>query len=246
MKPHDTTRLDAKPSNSERTFHTVPRRLVSNFLGRDEVLQKINMIFTRAESPSIVVIRALGGQGKSQVALAYCRQIKQTLKSWSVFWVDATSENTLRKDFEAIAERIKEPNETVGDDNRVEFALEKLEEWSQPWLLVFDNYDDPSSFNILQYISCGGNGHVLVTSRHAATDNLTISNNVVALQGLSEKHSAELLLQQSRIEQDEASLKHSKEIVKVMGCKNFILFLCSRGVLGEDRSRICPQNQRIL
>jgi len=211
--------MDPPPSNTGKTFYTFPRRHVTNFLGREEVLQKIDTVLTLDEDTPIVVIRALGGQGKSQVALAYCRQVKRAMKCWSVFWVDATSEDTLKKDFEAIAQLFKEPGETINHDQWVDFALEKLEVWSQPWLMVLDGYDDPSSFNIRQYISYGGNGHILVTSRHADTDDLTTPNKVVALPGLREDYAVELLLQKSRIKQDEATFEDAKQIVELMGCK---------------------------
>jgi hypothetical protein len=47
--------------------------------------------------------------------------------------------------------------EVLEDDNaKVKFALRRLEQWDSRWLLVFDNYDDPTTFsNVEQYTPQG-------------------------------------------------------------------------------------------
>jgi hypothetical protein len=42
------------------------------------------------------------------------------------------------------------------DDAKVKFALRTLEQWEERWLMVFDNYDDPTTFSdIEQYTPRG-------------------------------------------------------------------------------------------
>lgn len=39
----------------------------------------------------------------------------------------------------------------AGDgDKVVEAVRDTLERWNEPWLLIFDNYDDPNSFPNIQ------------------------------------------------------------------------------------------------
>ena len=51
------------------------------------------------------------------------------------------------------------------DEDRVKFVLRNLEQWSERWMLVFDNYDDPESFpNILRFIPSGICFHKIPTN----------------------------------------------------------------------------------
>jgi hypothetical protein len=130
-----------------KSYYMVPNRRVRAFVGREDILARIGTGFSAGLAPRIVVLRGLGGQGKTQVALEYCRRAKNT-QVRGIFWVEATSESTLRKSFESIAERVKSPDDILQDaDARVAFVLEKLGAWPYAWLIVFDNYDDPVSFN---------------------------------------------------------------------------------------------------
>ncbi|KAF2809425.1 TPR-like protein [Mytilinidion resinicola] len=48
-----------------------------------------------------------------------------------------------------------------------DMIVEELEGWDEEWLLVFDNYDDTSSFDLNEYIPKLGKGTVLITTRDA-------------------------------------------------------------------------------
>jgi len=163
-----------------------------------------------------MVLRAMGGQGKTQVALEYCQRAKhQRFKA--IFWVDATSETTLRKNFRAIAERLKPPELIIEDDASVDLVLEKLGELLDPWLMVFDNYDDPVAFNNLQEYMAGEDGCFLITTRHADTDAITDPENVIELPGLDERSALDLLFQQSQIKETEANFEEGRLIVDRLG-----------------------------
>src|SRR6266536_1486314 len=151
--------------SSTRSFFMVPNRRVRGFLGREDVLAKIADTFSRdAAAPRIAVVRGLGGQGKTQVALEYCRRAKDR-GICAIFWVDATSESTIKKSYETILEDI-DPGQAVQNDAIVGRVLEKLADWPETWIMVFDNHDDPSAFNLQDFMPESENGCLLVTSRH--------------------------------------------------------------------------------
>jgi tetratricopeptide (TPR) repeat protein len=161
----------------------------------------------------------MGGQGKSQVALKYCHIAKGNPFS-AIFWVDASSESTVQKSFEVISERIKTQMDILLDTNaRVDFVLRSLSDWPSPWLMVFDNYDNPTAFNNVEdYMPSNEQGMVLVTSRHADADRLADEENQIQLQGLPESDAIKLLLKQSLVKQsDQDASKHAKEIVARLG-----------------------------
>jgi len=152
LKRRPTTRnpvplQDAKPK--VKSYYLVPNRRVRGFIGREDILTRIQAGFDSGVEPRVVVIRAMGGQGKTQVALEYCYRAKEN-PFQAIFWADATSENTIKKSFETTAERIKIPGQVLDEETSVQYLIDTLAEWPEPWLMVFDNYDDPISFNNLQ------------------------------------------------------------------------------------------------
>ena len=61
-------------------------------------------------------------------------------------------------------------------------VLEIINAWTVKWLLVFDNFDKPEAFEqkpIKDYFPRGGNGCILLTSRHEGSQSLgkTISTS---------------------------------------------------------------------
>jgi hypothetical protein len=194
----------------------VPNRRIQGFVGREDVLIKVKAGFESGPGPRIVVIRAMGGQGKTQLALGYCRRSKNSLFK-GIFWAAATSENTLKKSFETIAESIKVPGKIFQEGGRVEFVIEELERWSDSWFIVFDNYDDPGLFNVGEYFPQGESGCILVTTRHAEAESLAESENAIELLGLNQEPALELLYNQSRIKQTDDNIDDGKAIINRLG-----------------------------
>jgi tetratricopeptide (TPR) repeat protein len=217
----DLKKLETQVSTSSightSSHYLVPKRRVREFIGREDILARIDSGFstTSDQTPRIVVIRGLGGQGKTQVALEYCRRAKNDGVR-AIFWVDAMSESNVQNGYKTISESIKDPGQIIEDEARVRFVMEKLEIWRGPWILVFDNHDDPSAFNLQDYIP-EGDGRILVTSRHADTDYLTDREKVIQLDGLPVEDALELLFKQSRLKATESNLQHGKLIVKRLG-----------------------------
>jgi hypothetical protein len=137
----------------------VPNRRVREFVGRESVLARIDDSFNSEseKGPRIVVLRAMGGQGKTQIALEYCRRTRSSTVT-VVFWVDASSESALKQSYSSIYEILACQADALLDvDARVNFALRRLRAWRGPWLLVLDNYDNPVEFNNVEdYIPRAG------------------------------------------------------------------------------------------
>ena len=161
----------------------------------------------------------MGGQGKSQIALEYCHRKKNTPYS-AIFWVDATTEESVKGSFQAISEQIRKPADILSDiQARVDLVLRTFSSWSVQWLLVFDNYDNPHAFsNIEDFIPRSEFGAILVTSRHADSNTLVLgqSNHFISLQGLQKDAAILLLTHQS--EAKGFDFEHAKEIVERLGC----------------------------
>ena len=90
-----------------------------------------------------------------------------------------------------------------------------MENWRTPWLIVFDNYDQPGEFkNISDYIPQGQSGSILFTSRHADSKRL---GAVIKLTQMTEEEGVELLFRQSNEEENEYNKAEGAKIVKMLG-----------------------------
>lgn len=201
-----------------RTLYRVPNRRVHEFIGREDILNQINEGLSLGPVPRIVVLRGIGGQGKTQVALEYCHREKSNQFS-TIFWIDATSKSSLKTSLEGIAEYIEPATSAFSNiDNKINFALESLANWPRPWLLVFDNYDDPIAFNSLQgFIPIGKHGSILITTRHADVDALGRDRRAIELHGLQEEDALELLCKMSVKTKEDYCMTHGESIVRRLG-----------------------------
>lgn len=198
---------------TERDYFEVPNRRVSYFVGREDVLHRIETRIPSSTGPQVFVLRGLGGQGKTQIALEYCRR-EQKKGNRAIFWVDASSEESVKKSFQTIAARLKGSDQPVKGD-LVPFILDTFRDWSGSWLMVFDNYDDVKSFDSLHdYFPDSEQGTIMVTTRSTAASHLASDlDNLIELDGLSEAESLDLLWKQCRLKQAAADLFPSKDIV---------------------------------
>ena len=170
-------------------------------MGREDILRRIDDAFSTGEGPRIAVLQGMGGQGKSQVALEYCQR-KRNDPYKTIFWVDATTENTTIAGFQSIAERLKTSADNMPDPkSRIKFVLHTLSSRSTSWLLVFDNYDNPDTFPSIQdFFPQGELGAILVTGRHAHLSALVIENsaNYIEMPGLDKDAALDLLIRHSQ------------------------------------------------
>lgn len=127
-----------------------PSLRVSQFVGRNNLLKEIDDTFSGGNSSSelnVVVLLGMGGSGKTQLALEYCRQMRVSGRLMGIFWVDASTPSALERSFEAVAEMLSNGKREFEDtEANLSFVMNTLSRWTSPWLLVFDNFDRPSAF----------------------------------------------------------------------------------------------------
>ncbi|QRV95351.1 kinesin light chain [Ceratobasidium sp. AG-Ba] len=163
------------------------------FTGNERyVSQVVNCIMGPDNERRVCVIHGLGGSGKTQVAL---KSIERTLDRWTdIAYVDATSRDTAESTLKAFA-LAKKAGETHQD------AIRWLEQSNQPWLLVFDNADDPD-LDLPSLLPVGTNGSVIVTTRLRALGDLRRGpGSECRLGRMDPDEAVELLAKKARIEQ---------------------------------------------
>ncbi|MCP4655131.1 MAG: toll/interleukin-1 receptor domain-containing protein, partial [bacterium] len=145
-------------------FWNVPNR-GDYFTGREEILAELA---TRLEDDRAAALTqaivGLGGVGKSQTAIEYCHRHRSAYPG-GVFWVDATSGETLRAQYADVALGLGLVGREVPVDEAVQ-ALGRDLATRAGWLMVLDNADEPAAIRSL--LPPNTNGHVLVTTRATA------------------------------------------------------------------------------
>ena len=158
------------------THYDIPSFRVPHFVVRKALLKRLRESFERSKTTSsriIVVLLAMGGAGKTQLALEYCRSVKDSGTHRAIFWLDASSRNALYRGFETIARDLL-PERVIGDPHTaLTLVKDVLSSWNEPWLMVFDGLDNPSDLDdILSFFPDSPSGSILLTSRHAGSQML--------------------------------------------------------------------------
>ena len=193
---HSVQRPKATSEIADSIFD-VPSSRLSHFVGRSSVFGEIKKtIDSSATSPTVIVITGAGGQGKTQVALEFCHRNIATFNA--IFWIDSSSEVAATRSYEKVLRLLNGKNSPEKSHDTKAAVKDLLRIREKPWLLVFDNFDDPKSFkNLTSFFpqSKGANKNaILVTSRHVSSSRLGKS---IPLTGLNEEEGLELLLSRS-------------------------------------------------
>ncbi|KAI8624763.1 hypothetical protein F5Y19DRAFT_453228 [Xylariaceae sp. FL1651] len=197
-----------------RVIYQVARRGVAKFIGREEQIAALDVALHSA--PRVAVLQGLGGQGKTQIALEYCRRCQIAKKYKAILWANASSEQSLRDSFEAFSDSLKTPDDSLTDsESRVRYTKQILTDWTEPWLLVFDNFDDPSKFALQDYIPPSVQGHIIITTR---TADVTKLGNGIPVAGMTDEEALNLLMASGNLEKaDETNITEGSKITKRLG-----------------------------
>lgn len=162
---------------------------VDEFVGRKEELFKIKMEFQRdGFQRKVVVLRGLGGIGKTQLAVAFMKEQRDTYSA--VFWLNGRNEDTLRQSFSGMANRLYNeyplecPSSALlkiaAEEKDIDQTVTAIKRWlsirgNTRWIMVFDNIDnpkldgngmkDPQGYDIRSYFPEAHQGHILITTR---------------------------------------------------------------------------------
>jgi tetratricopeptide (TPR) repeat protein/nucleoside phosphorylase len=172
------------PSPGPAAIWNVPYRRNPHFTGRAELLELLEQHFSprtlgeqrpmqRVALTQPQAITGLGGVGKTQLAVEYAYRAREQGRYTHTLWVNAASEEEIIASFVKLAADALPASEVQREtDQRALAAAVRrwLERCEQPWLLIFDNADEPST--IEPYLPHSGNGSILLTTRAQAVGSL--------------------------------------------------------------------------
>ncbi|WP_144126883.1 FxSxx-COOH system tetratricopeptide repeat protein [Catellatospora sichuanensis] len=133
-----------------------------NFTGRSELLDQLAEVLSRGEQAAVLppTIHGLGGVGKTQLVVEYLHRHLDDYEL--VWWIPAEHTTTVLAALTQLAETLRL---TVTEDRQqtARTVLEALAGLRVPWLLVYDNADNPDT---LKPLLPATGGHVIVTTRN--------------------------------------------------------------------------------
>ncbi|MCJ1255882.1 Kinesin light chain 3 [Lignoscripta atroalba] len=196
-------------------YYNVPHNVSSMFTGRQGICQELEEKCLPSKADGVqneqmrFVLYGLGGSGKTQVCLKFAQDNRE--KFWGIFWIDASSNKTVEQGYEDVGQ-------TCGLEKDVKIVQRWLSNSKDPWLLIFDNADDPG-LDVSQYFPAGNRGTILLTTRnpecmvHATVGSFEFGQMVF-------EEAVTLLVKTAAIENlsREASQRLAKPIVETLGC----------------------------
>lgn len=179
------------------------------------------------DSQRVFVLHGLGGSGKSQLAFKFLRESTRYgstiyeittgdnfhffffIFSFSdVFYIDATNEQTLQTDLEAI---------TPGNTERsADASLHWLARQRKGnWLLFFDNADDVN-LKLKKFFPPCVSGNILVTTRNRELRHYSAKDADANVTGMDHEDATNLLLHLARAEESDENKALADAIVQVL------------------------------
>ncbi|OJJ04857.1 hypothetical protein ASPVEDRAFT_44403 [Aspergillus versicolor CBS 583.65] len=201
----------------------------AKFVGRKDTLEAIDRVVKaqgRDADTRIAVLLGMGGQGKTSLAIEYCRREKTRAHFKTILWINSISTLSIQRSFAEIAKNILalsgEQRTFANIQAQITFVHGVVEKQGGHWLLVFDNYDWPQKVkNILEYTPPNSNstsgsssGAVIMTTRHADVAPL---GTLIPVNGMNEADAVELLLQRTGHARTVAHLTQARAVVRVLG-----------------------------
>ena len=153
---------------AETTYFEVPIERVSPLYGRDDLVEKIDLHLedvktSQVASPISIAFYGKAGVGKTQLALEYCHRTHHLGYYKTVFWLNASTPQTLTFSLlnaTTIVRRSKEGSES----EKLRFIQKFLSERWHPWLLILDGFDEAKFDNVFDLLPKSGCGAYLFTT----------------------------------------------------------------------------------
>jgi hypothetical protein len=198
-----------------------PSRIAAHFVIRSGHLNDIQRYYQNSKGPAagnVVVLLGMGGCGNTQLVLKYCRQAEDDGRFHGIFWIDASSPTTIAQSYTVVVEAIAKTKIDANDaEANIRTALKVLSVWKNPWLLVFDNFDEPQAFenkHIRDYYPQRGRGLIIFTSRNAESKTL---ESTILISNMLENEGLELLFRSSGYGKEDDSIAEAERIIQRLG-----------------------------
>ncbi|KAJ2922638.1 hypothetical protein H1R20_g14460, partial [Candolleomyces eurysporus] len=207
--------LRVQSSNPRSDVIVVKPNATAHFAGRKKELELLNEYFhpwqpTQERCRRVCLLHGLGGIGKTQLALKFVESVSTIYPRGHVFWVDASTSDTIRASLIAIAD-LPLALESGLDSNTAtpQRVLGWIASLKDNWIILFDNAND----EINRFFPPGlESGDILITSRdHNSSRGV---GKRIEIDVMEEEDAVEMLLTKSEREDNDHSTGIARQIAK--------------------------------
>ncbi|KAG4033313.1 hypothetical protein MFRU_005g03250 [Monilinia fructicola] len=156
------------PAFAADHFFDVREKRVSPFIERPALTKQLEDCLDRtarsqAQAPTLLLVYGKRGVGKTQLVLQYCHQAHSLGQFQTVFWLDASSSQSVALGFEAVFATVKRSMDASRAE-KLEFVGSFLKDRWHPWLLVLDKYNAQEHEEIMELLPQNGHGGIIIIS----------------------------------------------------------------------------------
>ncbi|KAF2017972.1 kinase subdomain-containing protein, partial [Aaosphaeria arxii CBS 175.79] len=175
------------------------------FVARDTQLNQLDkLLFANGHCPKVALV-GLGGVGKTQIAIQLAYWIRVKYAELSVYWISATDMESLEQAYQKIGEKLEIPGLDEKQSNVKDLVRQRLSEGTTgPWLLIFDNADDPDMWSrkphntakaccLQGYLPKSNTGRILFTTRSRKIACELARHNIVEVPEMDDQAAVGLL-----------------------------------------------------
>ncbi|KAL2886088.1 Nephrocystin-3 [Ceratocystis lukuohia] len=192
------------------------------FVGRQDVLSKLdNRLFTHTGFQQVALV-GLGGMGKTQVALKFAYTVKEKYTDCSVFWVTAASIDGFRNSCKELTATLGIET-SDGDDPRILVKDYLDANKCGKWLLILDNVDDNSLFNavakesrISDFLPQSREGRIMFTTRSRTVSWLAVKSDSLELEEMSSEELTTILMRSMEVHNDQSYIHDEHSINELL------------------------------
>jgi hypothetical protein len=195
----------------------------------DGIEQGLSASKAKGARPACVVFRGMGGSGKTQLVLQFCKKAEENLAFEAIFWIDSSSEQSVLADYGKIARLLfpDVPQEEQDQRWTVRAVKQTIANWTVPWLMVFDSFDHPDKFRgvLREYWPESSYGTVIITSRDEQAELL---GEVVRVSAMTDEEAEDLLICRVGKRADEMERADIRRVARRLG--NLPLAVAQAGI----------------
>jgi tetratricopeptide (TPR) repeat protein len=129
-------------------YRNIPFGKNQQFVGQASHLRQLESALFTEHRPSKVAIFGLGGIGKTQIVLELAYRTIETHQDCSVFWIPASSADSLQQAFRDIGQKLGILGTEAKEAEAKTLVMHHLnQDNAGKWLLIVDNVDDMDLWN---------------------------------------------------------------------------------------------------
>jgi tetratricopeptide (TPR) repeat protein len=169
----------------------VPFRRNENFVGRESQLSQLEDGLFVDGRLSKMALFALGGMGKTSIALELAYRVRERHPTYSVFWVTATSPESFEQSYRKIGQMLALPGMEDNNANVKTLVRDRLnDEKAGRWFMILDNADDLHAWfersntdapRLADYIPSSCHGCAILTTRNQQIATKFASRSIVEI-----------------------------------------------------------------